>query len=97
MPDEFHFKYAQVALSAGLLEAAIDSVSKYLVVAGRAGKFYREALELLDQAEKKRAELLEEEVEKKSERKKAQAQADEHLTEALRLIAEKKDKDTVTW
>ena len=30
LPGEFHFKYAQVALSAGLLEAAIDSVSKYL-------------------------------------------------------------------
>ena len=95
LPDEFHFKYAQIAMSAGLLEAAIDAVSRYLVAAGRAGKFYREALELLDQAEKKRAELLEEEVEKKAERKKAQAQADEHLTEALRLIAEKKDKDTV--
>ena len=56
LPGEFHFKYAQVALSAGSLEAAIDSVSKYLVVAGRAGKFYREALELLDQAEKRQAE-----------------------------------------
>ena len=95
LPGEFHFKYAQVALSAGLLEAAIDSASKYLVVAGRAGKFYREALELLDQAEKKQAEILEKEEKKKAERKKAQAQADEHLTEALRLIAEKKDKDTV--
>ena len=58
LPGEFHFKYAQVALSAGLLEAAIDSVSKYLVVVGRAGKFYREALELLDQAEQKQAEPI---------------------------------------
>ena len=95
LPDEFHFKYAQIAMSAGLFEAARAAVNRYLVAAGRAGKFYREALELLDQAEKKRAELLEEEIEKKAERKKAQAQADEHLTEALRLIAEKKDKDTV--
>ena len=51
LPDGFHFKYAQIAMSAGLHEAAIDSVNKYLVAAGREGKFYREALELLDQAE----------------------------------------------
>ena len=56
LPDEFHFKYAQIAMSAGLIEAAIDAVSRYLVAAGRTGKFYREALELLDQAEKKQAE-----------------------------------------
>ena len=43
-------------MSAGLHEAAIDSVNKYLVAAGREGKFYREALELLDQAEKRQAE-----------------------------------------
>ena len=60
LPDGFHFKYAQIAMSAGLIEAAIEAVSRYLVTAGRAGKFYREALELLDQAEKKQAELLEE-------------------------------------
>ena len=56
LPDEFHFKYAQIAMSAGLIEAAIDAVSRYLVAAGRTGKFYREALELLDQAEKKQPE-----------------------------------------
>ena len=58
LPDGFHFKYAQIAMSAGLLDAAIDAVSRYLVAAGRTGKFYREALELLDQAEKKQAEPI---------------------------------------
>ena len=58
LPDEFHFKYAQIAMSAGLIEAAIDAVSRYLVAAGRTGKFYREALELLDQAEQKQAEPI---------------------------------------
>ena len=56
LPDGFHFKYAQIAMSAGLIEAAIEAVSRYLVAAGREGKFYREALELLDQAEKRQAE-----------------------------------------
>ncbi len=95
LPAEFHFKYAQIAQSAGLLEAAIDAVNRYLVAAGRAGKFYREALELLDQAELKQAELLEEAEKKQAERIRAQEEADKHLAEALRLIGEKKYKDTV--
>ena len=106
LPGEFHFKYAQIALSAGLLEAVIEAVNRYLVAEGRSGASYRQALELLDEAEKKQAELLEEaekkqaelldQAEKKqAEKKKAQEQVDEHLAEALRLIAEKKYKDTV--
>ena len=51
LPDEFHFKYAQIAFSAGAVKAALDSVNKYLVTAGREGQFYREALALLDEAE----------------------------------------------
>ena len=50
-PDEFHFKYAQIAFLAGSTEVAIDSVNKYLAAAGRKGEFYREALELLDKME----------------------------------------------
>ena len=77
VPDEFHFKYAQIAMSAGSSKAALDSVNKYLATAGRAGAFYREALELLEEAEKKRTEA-----------KKAQAEVDRYLAEAERLIAE---------
>ena len=55
LPDEFDFKYAQVAFSAGLNDAAIDSVTRYLVAAGREGEFYREALALLDEAEAAKA------------------------------------------
>ena len=51
-PEEFHFKHAKVALSAGAVQEAIDAVHTYLVEAGREGKFYREALELLEEAEK---------------------------------------------
>ena len=49
--DDFHFTYAQVAFAAGQTETAIASLNEYLVVAGRTGEFYREALELLDSAE----------------------------------------------
>ncbi len=51
LPDEFHFKYAQVSLSAGSTKAAMDSVNKYLGTVGTEGEFYWEALELLVQAE----------------------------------------------
>ena len=50
-PKEFHFKHAQMALLAGAVQEAIAAVRTYLVEAGREGKFYREALELLEEAE----------------------------------------------
>ena len=46
LPEEFHFKYAQVAFSAGSIRPALELVNQYLETAGRDGKFYREALEL---------------------------------------------------
>ena len=53
LPDEFHFKHARIALSAGKVQDAIDAVNKYLLEAGREGKFYRAALELLDEVEQR--------------------------------------------
>ena len=47
LPEEFPFHYAQTALAAGSMQAAIDSANRYLSAAGREGKYYREALELL--------------------------------------------------
>ena len=51
LPGEFHFRYAQVALSAGSLNVAKESVEKYLTEVGREGEFYREVLVLLDKVE----------------------------------------------
>lgn len=54
LPGEFHFKHAKVVLSAGSAGSAgsaMDAVNTYLLEAGREGKFYREALELLEEAE----------------------------------------------
>ena len=50
IPDEFHFKYAQVLDSAGLYEEAVSAVTHYLKVAGRGAAHYREALILLNTA-----------------------------------------------
>ena len=52
-PEEFHFKRAKVAFSAGEVQEAVDAVHTYLLKAGREGKFYREALELLDEEEQR--------------------------------------------
>ena len=53
LPDDFHFKHAKVAFSAGEVQEAVDAVHAYLLEAGREGKYYREALELLDEAEQR--------------------------------------------
>ena len=46
LPDEFHFKYAQVLELAGLYEAAVAAVTRYLEIAGQGGAHYRAALSL---------------------------------------------------
>ena len=51
LANDFPFRYARVAFAAGRTETAIASLNEYLVAAGRAGEFYRQALELLDSAE----------------------------------------------
>ena len=56
LPEAFSFQYAQTALAAGLVQAAIALANRYLSTAGRQGKHYREALELLVKAERKRQE-----------------------------------------
>ena len=55
LPEDFPYRYAQTALAAGSVQAAIDSANQYLSAAGRKGKYYREALELLVKAEGKAA------------------------------------------
>ena len=78
LPEEFQFTYAKAALSAGLVQAAIDAVNQYLLEEGREGEFYREALELLEEAETVQAET-----------EKIQATADEYLAKIDRLMEEK--------
>lgn len=51
LPVEFHFKYAQVALSVDSVKIALDSVNRYLSLTGRDGEFYKEALALSLEAE----------------------------------------------
>ena len=52
LPEDFPLRYAQTALAAGSVQAAIESVNRYLSAAGREGKYYRDALDLLVGAER---------------------------------------------
>ena len=51
LPDEFHFRHAQAAAAADLAEQALEAVEKYLLAAGREGRHYVEALELMNQVQ----------------------------------------------
>ncbi len=51
LPDEFHFRYAQAADWAGMPEQALEAVVRYLTAAGREGRHYEEALQLLNQVQ----------------------------------------------
>ena len=51
LPDGFHFKYARLALSAGSVKIALESIDEYLSETGREGEFYRDALALLLEVE----------------------------------------------
>ena len=50
LPDEFHFKYAQVLERAGSYTEAIAALHDYLEIAGQSGTHYRAALSLLHKA-----------------------------------------------
>ena len=51
IPGAFWFKHAQVSLEAGLHSQAVESATRYLQAVGQEGEHYREALELLVEAE----------------------------------------------
>ena len=51
LSEEFLFRYAKAAATAQRPEQALESVTKYLMAAGRSGSHYAEALELMNQAQ----------------------------------------------
>ena len=57
LPDEFLFRYAEVLERLALYDEAIEFVRRYLTAVGRDGEYYREALELLTDAEAAKAAI----------------------------------------
>ena len=95
LPAEFFFRYAEVSNRLSLYEEAIQFVTKYLTLAGRAGQYYRAALELLSEAEaaaevaRKRAKAAAEAARKRAEEERKRAEA---AAEAARKRAEEERK-----
>ena len=51
-PDAFWFRHAQAASTAGEHARAVESATRYVTTAGRAGEHYRAALELLEASDR---------------------------------------------
>ena len=91
IPEEFFYRYAEVLNRLELHDEAIEYATKYLTRAGRDGAHYREALELLDQAEQAKAAA---EAAAEAARRRAEAAAEaarrraEAAAEAARRRAE---------
>ena len=85
IPEEFFYRYAEVLDRLDLHDEAIEAATKYLTLAGRDGEHYREALELLDQAEqaKAAAEAAAEAARKRAAAAKAAAEESRREAEAV--------------
>ena len=86
LPEEFHFQYARVAFSAGSIRPALESVKKYLTLAGRKGEHYRDALRLLDSAEEKLQQIEAKRKRIEAARRRAEALQKENTDQAQRQI-----------
>ncbi|MYN67734.1 MAG: SUMF1/EgtB/PvdO family nonheme iron enzyme [Acidobacteria bacterium] len=86
LANDFRFRYAQMAFAAGRTETAIASLNEYLIAAGTAGEFYREALELLSALPTQRAQTGATEATGNAQLP-PEIMADRHLVRAERLLA----------
>ena len=57
VPEQFFFRYAEVLERLGQYDEALEYVTEYLALAGQDGEYYREALELFNDAEETAAAL----------------------------------------
>ena len=64
---EFWIRYAQALQAAGLHEAAVEALTRYLQEAGREGDHYQTALRLLDEADNDLAAARREEARRRAE------------------------------
>ena len=74
LPKQFFFRYAEVLERLGIYDEAINFVTEYLTLAGRDGEYYREALELLNDAE---AAVVARRIAEEAERRRVEAAAEE--------------------
>ena len=85
VPEELHFVYAQLALAAGLIQVAIDSVNRYLEATNQSAEFYTEALQLWDRAEAAQAVEARQRAEAAEARQRAEAAEARQRAEAAEV------------
>ena len=103
LPEEFFFRYAEVSDRLGLSGTVIDFLTKYLTLAGQDGEHYREALEMLNEAEaaveaarkraeeeRRRAEAARKRAEEERRRAEAAAEAAKRRAEAAAETARRR-------
>ena len=98
IPDEFHFKYAQILDLAGEYEQAVEAATRYLNIAGRGGAHYRDALTLLHTATQSAQEAAEAEAAARAEGEaaaKADAEAKARAEAAAKAEAEARAESAV--
>ena len=74
-PDAFWFRHAQAASTAGEHARAVESATRYVTTAGRAGEHYRAALELLEASDREVRALREREAAESAEQELRQAES----------------------
>ena len=55
VPEAFFFRYAEISARLGQYDEALEYVTEYLTLTGQDGEYYREALELFNDAEAEQA------------------------------------------
>ena len=86
-PDAFWFRDAQAASTAGEHERAVESATRYVTTAGRAGEHYRAALELLEASDREVQALREREAAERALRERRQP-AESRAQAAYRSLRE---------
>jgi len=82
LPGEFHFLYGKALFKTGSYEHSLSSLTNYLTLVGRDGKFYENAITLIVEAENKQKEKMH----RRSELKLQQAEATSEVEYGMVLI-----------
>ena len=82
LPGKFHFLYGKALFKTGSYEHSLSSLTNYLTLVGRDGKFYENAITLIVEAENKQKEKMH----RRSELKLQQAEATSEVEYGMVLI-----------
>ncbi len=79
LPGKFYFLYGKALYKTGSYEYSLSSLTNYLTLIGREGKYYEEAITLVVDAENKQKEKIRRESESKSEKEEAAKETEDGM------------------